>query len=97
MKSQKCDGMNLYDQCSRYSGCLCFYKADLTNATICVDGFSLSCDELVRCEGPTYKCGGSDYQCLYHRRCHDAPICYPVPSYNLQFCPSPSKAQRNMI
>lgn len=94
IRGQTCDGMNEYQACSRYPGCLCFYKAYPSNGAICVDGFSLSCDELVRCEGSYYKCKEPEHECIYHPRCHNDPVCYPVPSYNSQFCVPFSKKNK---
>ncbi|CAF1285420.1 unnamed protein product [Rotaria sordida] len=27
------------------------------------------------------------YRCIHHPRCHNLPVCYPVPSFNRQLCP----------
>ncbi|CAF3504326.1 unnamed protein product [Rotaria socialis] len=57
------------------------------NSSICVDQFLLSCSELVECEGANNTCNEPEHLCLNHSRCHDFPICYPVPSFNEQLCP----------
>lgn len=91
---QTCDGMNEYQECGSYSGCLCFHQAYSPNTTICVDGFLLSCSELIQCDDLNYKCTEPEYECIYHRQCYDYPVCYPVPSYNPQFCLPPSKKKQ---
>ncbi|CAF0986918.1 unnamed protein product, partial [Rotaria sordida] len=27
------------------------------------------------------------FRCVHHPRCHNLPVCYPVPSFNRQLCP----------
>ncbi|CAM4977238.1 unnamed protein product [Rotaria socialis] len=44
-------------------------------------------NELVECEGANNTCNEPEHLCLNHSRCHDFPICYPVPSFNEQLCP----------
>lgn len=89
--------MKAYEECARYLGCLCFYTANPPNTTICLDAFSLSCDELVRCKSSNYECEELEYQCIYHPRCHSYPVCYPIPSYSPQFCASLFSKDEKML
>ncbi|CAF3260796.1 unnamed protein product [Rotaria socialis] len=58
------------------------------NTSICIDEFLRSCSELVPCQGPNHDCHEYEDCCVHHPRCHAFPVCYPVPSFNSQFCPS---------
>ncbi|CAF5127384.1 unnamed protein product, partial [Rotaria magnacalcarata] len=43
--------------------------------------------ELVACDGPNNICLQPNHRCVHHPRCHSAPVCYPIPSFNQQLCP----------
>ncbi|CAF4678514.1 unnamed protein product, partial [Rotaria magnacalcarata] len=86
-KYQSCDGLTEHAPCSTHSACTCFRLIASPNSSICVDQFLLSCSELVQCEGLNNTCRESEHLCVNHSRCHDFPICYPVPSFNEQLCP----------
>ncbi|CAF3626378.1 unnamed protein product [Rotaria socialis] len=58
------------------------------NTSICIDEFLRSCSELVPCQGPNHDCHEYEDCCVHHPRCDAFPVCYPVPSFNSQFCPS---------
>lgn len=91
---QTCNKMSPYQECARYPGCLCFYKAHSSNTTICALGSLLSCSELVQCKSPNYECSQRDHQCIFHPRCHNYPVCYPIPTYNRRYCLHRSKKKR---
>ncbi|CAF4171039.1 unnamed protein product [Rotaria socialis] len=86
LQSQRCDGMAKYAACSSHSACACFPMVSSSNASICIDQFWVSCSELVPCESPNNTCNEPEHLCVYHTRCHAFPICYPVPSFNPEYC-----------
>ncbi|CAF3948672.1 unnamed protein product [Rotaria magnacalcarata] len=93
VESQTCDKMNQYDPCSQNYACACFHRLDGPNATICIDEFSISCSELIPCESSANRCYEAEHICVRHPRCNQLPVCYPVPIFNQQLCPSiPSTA-----
>ncbi|CAF3483047.1 unnamed protein product [Rotaria socialis] len=57
------------------------------NTGICTDRLAATCSELVPCEKSTNLCNQSDHQCVHHPQCQDSPVCYPIPTFNQQFCP----------
>ncbi|CAF4520967.1 unnamed protein product [Rotaria socialis] len=91
-QSQRCDGMADYAECSTHSACACFRMVSSSNASICIGQFWLSCSELVQCESPSNNCNEPEYLCVNHTRCHKFPVCYPVPSFNPEYCPPISTA-----
>ncbi|CAF1632950.1 unnamed protein product [Rotaria magnacalcarata] len=86
-KYRSCDGLAEYASCSTHSACICFRTITSPSSSICADEFLLSCSELVQCEGLNNTCDESEHFCVNHPRCHDFPICYPVPNFNEQLCP----------
>ncbi|CAF3351478.1 unnamed protein product [Rotaria sp. Silwood2] len=36
-------------------------------------------------------CDEPEHRCIHHPRCHDKPVCYPVPSFNRHVCPPMAK------
>ncbi|CAF3307637.1 unnamed protein product [Rotaria socialis] len=88
VESQTCDKMNQYDPCAKNYACTCFHRLDGPNATICIDEFSISCSELIPCESSTNRCYEAEHICVRHPRCNQLPVCYPVPIFNQQLCPS---------
>ncbi|CAF1060851.1 unnamed protein product [Rotaria sordida] len=86
VKSQFCHGMSQYDRCSPNSACTCFYIAGAIGIGVCGYEFA-DCSELVPCEGSNNLCLEPNRRCVHHPRCHDLPVCYPVPSFNRQLCP----------
>ncbi|CAF4707657.1 unnamed protein product, partial [Rotaria magnacalcarata] len=46
-----------------------------------------ACICFLQCEGLNNTCDESEHFCVNHPRCHDFPICYPVPNFNEQLCP----------
>ncbi|CAF1261541.1 unnamed protein product [Rotaria magnacalcarata] len=88
VESQTCDKMNQYDPCSQNYACACFHRLDGPNATICIDEFSISCSELIPCESSANRCYEAEHICVRHPRCNQLPVCYPVPIFNQQLCPS---------
>ncbi|CAF2636165.1 unnamed protein product [Rotaria sp. Silwood2] len=78
--------MSQYDRCSPNSACACFYIAGAINIGICSDEF-IDCSELVACERSNNLCLEPGHRCVHHPRCHNLPVCYPVPSFNRQLCP----------
>ncbi|CAF1368137.1 unnamed protein product, partial [Rotaria magnacalcarata] len=86
-KYQSCDDLTEYAPCSTNFACTCFRMITSANSSICADEFLLSCSELVQCEGLNNTCDEFEHFCVNHPRCHDFPICYPVPNFNEQLCP----------
>ncbi|CAF4771311.1 unnamed protein product, partial [Rotaria sp. Silwood2] len=86
VKSQFCHGTSQYDRCSPNSACACFYIAGAIDIGICGDEF-VDCSELPACERPNNLCREPNHRCVHHPRCHNLPVCYPVPSFNRQLCP----------
>ncbi|CAF1252746.1 unnamed protein product [Rotaria sordida] len=39
------------------------------------------------CEHSTNLCREPNHRCVHHPRCHNLPVCYPVPRFNKQLCP----------
>lgn len=98
VKCHTCDDMHPYESCARYFGCQCFYSVGPPNTTICIQGYLKSCSELVRCGISNYECHQRDHQCIYHPRCFDYPVCYPVPSFNTRYClPLSKKIKRDLL
>ncbi|CAF0791768.1 unnamed protein product [Rotaria sordida] len=87
VKSQYCPEIAQYDRCSLNSACACFHIAGAINVGICSDEF-VDCSELVACESSNNLCREPNHRCVHHPRCHNLPVCYPVPSFNRQLCPS---------
>ncbi|CAF4598398.1 unnamed protein product, partial [Rotaria socialis] len=86
VKSQICQGIAQYDRCSTNGGCACLYIAGTQNIGICSDQFLADCSELVKCDHNNL-CDKPDHRCVHHPRCHNLPVCYPVPTYNRHLCP----------
>ncbi|CAF1225226.1 unnamed protein product [Rotaria sordida] len=86
VKSQLCQGISQYDRCSPNSACVCFYLADAIDVGICGNEF-VNCPELVPCERSNNFCREPNHRCVHHPRCHNLPVCYPIPSFNQQLCP----------
>ncbi|CAF1004503.1 unnamed protein product, partial [Rotaria sordida] len=86
VKSQFCTGITQYDRCSLNSACACFHIAGAIDVGICSDEF-VDCSELVACESSNNLCREPNHRCVHHPRCHNLPVCYPVPSFNRQLCP----------
>ncbi|CAF0907891.1 unnamed protein product [Rotaria sordida] len=86
VKSQFCNGIAQYNRCSPNSACACFHIAGAIDIGICADEF-VDCSELVACESSTNLCREPNHRCVHHHRCHNLPVCYPVPSFNRQLCP----------
>ncbi|CAF1529148.1 unnamed protein product [Rotaria magnacalcarata] len=86
VNSQFCHGKNQYDRCSPNGACGCFFIAGSHDIGICTDEF-VPCSELVACDGPNNICLQPNHRCVHHPRCHSAPVCYPIPSFNQQLCP----------
>ncbi|CAF2049803.1 unnamed protein product, partial [Rotaria magnacalcarata] len=60
--------------------------ASSSKASIYIDQFWMSCSELVQCESQNNTCNEPEHLCVNHTRCHAFPICYPVPSFNPEYC-----------
>ncbi|CAF5086214.1 unnamed protein product, partial [Rotaria magnacalcarata] len=58
---------------------------DLTEYAPCSTNFACTC--FLQCEGLNNTCDEFERFCVNHPRCHDFPICYPVPNFNEQLCP----------
>ncbi|CAF1290930.1 unnamed protein product, partial [Rotaria sordida] len=86
VKSQFCHGISQYNRCSPNSACACFQIAGAIDVGICTDEFVI-CSELVACESSNNLCREPNHRCIHHPRCHNLPVCYPVPSFNRQLCP----------
>ncbi|CAF1314240.1 unnamed protein product [Rotaria sordida] len=86
VKSQFCRGIAQYDRCSLNSACACFHIPGAIDVGICTDEF-VDCSELVACKSSNNHCFEPNHECVHHPRCHNLPVCYPVPSFNQQFCP----------
>ncbi|CAF1447714.1 unnamed protein product, partial [Rotaria sordida] len=87
VKSQFCHRISQYNRCSPNSACACFHIAGAIDTGICVDEF-VDCSELVTCEHSNNVCSEPNYRCVHHPRCHNLPVCYPIPSFNQQLCSS---------
>ncbi|CAF1271496.1 unnamed protein product [Rotaria sordida] len=86
VKSQICQRMSQYDQCSSNSACACFHMEGAHNVGIC--GFQfVTCSELVACNRTNNHCHGSNHICVHHPRCHNLPVCYPVSMTGQEICP----------
>ncbi|CAF4084698.1 unnamed protein product, partial [Rotaria magnacalcarata] len=79
--------MSQYDRCSLNSGCVCFHIAGAVNIGICTDQLFADCVELVPCDRANNICNDPEHRCVHHPRCHNNPVCYPIPSFNRQLCP----------
>ncbi|CAF4418334.1 unnamed protein product, partial [Rotaria magnacalcarata] len=73
--------------CSLNSGCVCFHIAGAVNIGICTDQLFADCVELVPCDRANNICNDPEHRCVHHPRCHNNPVCYPIPSFNRQLCP----------
>lgn len=88
--------MSQYDRCSQNSACACFQLPGLPNTCICVDRYALTCSELTPCNHVTNCCDQSDHTCVLHPASSNIPVCYPIPSYNRQFCAPIVKCNESM-
>ncbi|CAF1256509.1 unnamed protein product [Rotaria sordida] len=86
VKSQLCHEIAQYNRCSSNSACACFHIAGATDIGICSGEF-VDCSELAPCEHSTNLCREPNHRCVHHPRCHNLPVCYPVPRFNKQLCP----------
>ncbi|CAF4497776.1 unnamed protein product [Rotaria sp. Silwood2] len=86
VKSQFCNGISQYGRCSPNSACACYHIASGLDIGICVDAF-VDCSDLTECGDLDNTCYESNHRCVHHPRCHNRPVCYPVPSFNQQLCP----------
>ncbi|CAF1458021.1 unnamed protein product [Rotaria sordida] len=79
---------NQYDRCSTTNGCACLHiaGAPLSSMGLCSYQFSVDCLDLHPCEPLSNFCP-PEYECVYHPRCNNVPVCYPVPRNNRQICP----------
>lgn len=85
--TQVCTDTTQYDQCSSNNRCACLHIAGAINIGICAEQSLANCSELIPCEPTTNLCHQPYHKCVHHPRCHDHPVCYPIPSYNRQICP----------
>jgi hypothetical protein len=86
VKSQLCFDIAQYEKCSPNTGCSCLHIPGAINVGVCSYEFLAECSELVKCDHNNL-CDKPDHRCVHHPRCHNLPVCYPVPTYNRQLCP----------
>ncbi|CAF5042840.1 unnamed protein product, partial [Rotaria sp. Silwood1] len=60
--------------------------AGAANVGLC--GFQyMTCSKLVPCEPSNYYCNEPDHACVYHPRCRNLPVCYPISMIDEATCP----------
>ncbi|CAF1194258.1 unnamed protein product [Adineta steineri] len=94
IKSQICEKIPQYGECSTNSACGCFHMVGTNNdAGVC--GFLWpTCYRLVPCNSSGKSCQ-SNTICVRHPECDDRPLCYPIEMTDEIMCP-PMKNKINL-
>ncbi|CAF0863664.1 unnamed protein product [Adineta steineri] len=87
VKSETCNGIAQYDQCSANNGCGCFHMSNTMNDTGICGFLWVTCSRLQTCDSSNNTCQQPDTICVRHPQCHDYPICYPVTMTDERICP----------
>ena len=85
-RSQTCQGVMQYNQCSLNIACGCLPLVNIDNGSICAL-LHIRCSELASCAFNNRICFQPGYQCVKHPRCQTAPLCYPVDMAHQVMCP----------
>ncbi|CAF1027283.1 unnamed protein product [Adineta steineri] len=86
VRSQLCQDMDQYAQCSASSACGCFHMTNADNTGIC--GFLWpSCSQLKPCSPSNNTCDPLNTVCVQHPRCNNHSVCYPISMIDERICP----------
>ncbi|CAF1574544.1 unnamed protein product [Rotaria magnacalcarata] len=86
VKTQTCQGLTQYSQCSSNPGCRCLKLPGDTNAGKC-SFLHVRCSELSSCFGKNQACLQPDHVCVQHPQCQVHPLCYPISMTTNTMCP----------
>jgi len=71
--------------CSTNVACGCIPLVSIDDVGIC-GVTSVNCARLTPCEGG-FECPSSNQKCVWHSRCGDTPVCYPMSMADTRLCP----------
>ncbi|CAF2828772.1 unnamed protein product [Rotaria sp. Silwood2] len=67
--------------------------ADADNVGLCDFQF-MNCFKIVPCESSNYDCKEPNYACVYHLRCYNLPVFYPISMTDEEICPSITRKKK---